>query len=482
MPQSPPDFATAANVLAASHSPAAITPQPDSRLGTCRFCDTPLRHSLVDLGQSPLCETFLTAEEVNRPETYYPLHALVCERCLLVQVEEHVSGDEIFGGEYAYFSSYSDSWLVHAKQYAEMITKRLGLTKDHQVIELASNDGYLLRNFVSAGIPALGVEPADNVAQAAMEKGVPTTVRFFGQETARELVREGYRADLMIANNVLAHVPDLRDFVAGMKIVLAEGGTATVEFPHLMSLMQNNQFDTIYQEHYCYFSLHSVSQVMKANGLTICDLEHLTTHGGSLRIYVRHSDDETQRVSDAVAEHQQREKEFGITDLSTYQDFARRVERVKDDLLLFLIHAKRAGKQVAGYGAPGKGNTLLNYCGIRGDLISYLVDRNPYKHGRYTPGTHIPIFPTEHLAETRPDYILILPWNLKDEISRQLAYTRDWGAKLAVLIPGLEVWCFGSRGSGLGERGAGGGIRRAAGRVVSHPAIVSGRVPALYQT
>lgn len=415
------------------------TPVPAAK-GGCRFCNTPLKHSVVDLGMSPLCENFLTAEQLTQPEEFYPLHAFVCENCFLVQVEEYVSGVEIFGGEYAYFSSYSDSWLAHAKRYADAIEKRLGLNEKSQVVELASNDGYLLKNFVDKGIPALGIEPADNVAAVAREKGVPCRVRFFGQKTAQELLDDGIRADLLIANNVLAHVPDLNDFIAGMKMVLADDGVLTVEFPSLMCIMEGNQFDTIYQEHYCYYSLVTLQKIFAAHGITLFDVEELTTHGGSLRIYGRHTHDESKPVTLAIEKTVEREISAGYTRLETYRSFALQVAETKRGLLEFLIQAKRDGKRVACYGAPGKGNTLLNYCGIRQDFIDYVVDRNPYKHGKFLPGTHIPVYGPEKIEETKPDYVLILPWNLRDEISRQLDYVRQWGAKLVVPIPRLEVY------------------------------------------
>jgi len=406
----------------------------------CRFCDAPLQQSVVDLGMSPLCENFLTFEQLNEMEPFYPLHAYVCESCFLVQVEEYVHGKEIFGGEYAYFSSYSDSWLRHAARYVDHVTERLALDGQSQVVELASNDGYLLKNFVAKGIPALGVEPADNVAAVAVEKGVPTRVRYFGVETAKELAEEGIRADLLIANNVLAHVPDLNDFVAGMKIVLAADGVITVEFPQLLRIIEGNQFDTIYQEHYCYFSLLTLKKVFGAHGLTIFDVEELQTHGGSLRIYIRHTENEGHPVTSAVGEIHDLEVASGCTRMETYHAFADRVAETKRNLVEFLIQAKREGKRVVGYGAPGKGNTLLNYCGIREDFIDYVVDRNPYKHDKFLAGTHIPVFAPERIAETRPDYVLILPWNLKTEISQQLEYVREWGAQLVVPIPTLEVF------------------------------------------
>jgi len=408
--------------------------------GGCRFCQTPLKHSVVDLGKSPLCESFLTREQLSDPEPFYPLHAFICDQCSLVQVEEYVSGEEIFGGEYAYFSSFSDSWLAHAKLFADQITERLELDGNSQVVELASNDGYLLKNFIEKGIPVLGVEPADNVAAVAVENGVPTVVKFFGVKTAKELVADGIQADLMCANNVLAHVPDLNDFVGGMKIVLKPGGVITVEFPHLMHQIEGNQFDQICQEHYCYYSLHTLLQVFDHHGMTIFDADELTTHGGSLRIYIRHKEDQSRPVSENVARIHQSELEKGYDKLGVYQAFASQVRETKRQFLEFLIQAKREGKQVVGYGAPGKANTLLNYCGVRTDFIDYTVDRNPYKHYKFLPGTHIPVFPTEQIERTKPDYIVIMPWNLKEEISAQLEYTRKWGAKLVVAIPELTVF------------------------------------------
>ncbi|MEM7426847.1 MAG: class I SAM-dependent methyltransferase [Pseudomonadota bacterium] len=407
--------------------------------GGCRFCGTALKHSVVDLGMSPLCENFLAREQLFEAEHFYPLHAFVCEECSLVQVEEYVSGEQIFGGEYAYFSSYSDSWLAHARRFADDITERLGLGTDSQVVELASNDGYLLTNFVSKGIPALGVEPAANVAAVAVEKGVPTLVKFFGVQTAKEMAADGIRADLLCANNVLAHVPDLNDFVAGMKIVLKPCGVIAVEFPHLQRTMEGNQFDQIYQEHYCYFSLHTLIQIFAHHGMTIFDVDELPTHGGSLRIYVRHSEDQSKPVTEAVKAVHAEELRKGFDALEVYYAFEKRVRETKRGFLQFLVEAKRAGKTVAGYGAPGKGNTFLNYCGVRTDFIDYVVDRNPYKHHRFLPGTHIPVFPVERLKLTRPDYIVIMPWNLKDEISRQLEYTREWDARLVVAIPELTI-------------------------------------------
>ena len=406
---------------------------------TCRFCGETASQVFADLGMSPLCESFLSADQLNQAESFYPLRANVCPRCFLVQLAEFVSPEHIFS-EYAYFSSYSTSWVEHAKTYTEMIRRRLLLNEKSFVMEIASNDGYLLQHFVASGIPVLGIEPAANVAETARKKGVPTQVSFFGTQTARDLAGRGLRPDLIVGNNVLAHVPDLNDFVAGMAIVLKPDGVITMEFPHLVRLMEGNQFDTIYHEHFSYFSFFTVEKVFAAHGLTLFDVDEIPTHGGSLRIYARHSGNPTREVGPAVAALRAREEAAGITRLSTYAAFEEQVRETKRKLLEFLIGAKRQRKTVAAYGAPGKGNTLLNYCGIRTDFIDYAVDRNPYKHGRFLPGTHIPIFSTERIEQTRPDYVLILPWNLKDEISAQLSYIRKWGGQFVVPIPEVQVW------------------------------------------
>jgi SAM-dependent methyltransferase len=405
----------------------------------CRFCGAELEQTFLDLGMSPLCESYVTREQLNLVEPFYPLHVRICADCLLVQLQEYVSPGDIFG-DYAYFSSYSDTWLRHARDYAELVAERFKLDDHSLVIELASNDGYLLQYLVDKQIPVLGVEPASNVAAAAIQRGIPTLVRFFGQETARYLVAAGTRADLLIGNNVLAHVPDLNDFVAGMKILLNPQGVITLEFPHLVRLMEENQFDTIYHEHFSYFSFLTADRVLAHHGLTIFDVEELPTHGGSLRVYARHSDRESPPIGDRVAELRIREERAGFTRLERYLSFAGQVEEAKRRLLDFLIQAKRAGKSVVGYGAPGKGNTLLNYCGIRTDFLDYTVDRSPHKQGKFLPGTHIPIFAPAKIAETRPDYVLILPWNLKDEVIAQMASIRDWGGRFVVPIPETRVY------------------------------------------
>lgn len=406
---------------------------------SCRFCGSALRHTFTDLGMSPPCESFLSGEQLNRMEAFYPLHVFVCGQCFLVQLQEYVSPENIFT-EYAYFSSYSDSWLAHAKAYTELMTDRFRLTRDSLVVELASNDGYLLQYFVAQGIPVLGIEPAANVAREAVKKGVPTQVEFFGQELATQMSREGTRADLIVGNNVLAQVPDLCGFVAGMKTLLKPQGVITLEFPHLMRLMEGNQFDTIYHEHFSYFSFLTTIGIMVRFGLTVFDVEELPTHGGSLRVYARHAEDASYPISERVRELAQREEKAGFTRLETYFSLDEKVKESKRKIVAFLIDAKRAGKSIAGYGAPGKGNTLLNYCGIRTDFMDYTVDRNPYKHGKFLPGTHIPIFSPEKIRETRPDYVFILPWNLKNEIREQLSYIREWGGKFVVPIPDVEVF------------------------------------------
>jgi SAM-dependent methyltransferase len=384
----------------------------------------------------PPCESFLPATAANDMEPTFPLHAVVCERCKLVQLNTDVAPESIYT-EYAYFSSFSSSWLQHAHDYVEMITQRLALTAAHQVVELASNDGYLLQNFVQKGIPAYGIDPAANVARAALERDVPTVVAFFGVDTARSLAAEGKQANLIIGNNVFGHVPDINDFVGGMKLLLKPGGVVTIEIPHLLHLIEDTEFDTIYHEHYCYWSAATAHAVFATHGLRLFDVEMLSTHGGSMRMYACHADD-ARPDSPTVDALLAKERAAGLDKIETYTRFGARVKAAKRELLAFLINAKNAGKTVAGYGAPGKGNTLLNYCGIRTDFLDYVVDRNPYKHGRVLPGSHIPIFAPDHLAKTRPDFILILPWNLKTEIAKQLAYTREWGARLFVPIPAVN--------------------------------------------
>ena len=406
--------------------------------GKCRFCQNSLKHTFVDLGMSPLSNSYLKLEHLNKAEKFYPLHAYVCEKCLLVQLEEFESPDHIFS-DYAYFSSYSDSWLNHAKQYTSLMIDRFDFNQSSQIIEIASNDGYLLQFFQEQNIPVLGIEPAANVAQVAEDKGISTLVKFFGVQTAQELLEQDKASDLLLGNNVLAHVPDINDFVAGMKIILKPEGIITMEFPHLWQLINQNQFDTIYHEHFSYLSFTTVEKIFVHHGLTLFDVEELPTHGGSLRIYGKHNDNQKLTVSDRVALLKTKEQKAGLDNVETYLQFSNRVMSTKRKLLSFLIELKNAGKTIVGYGAPAKGNTLLNYCGIRTDLLDYTCDRSPHKQGSFLPGTHIPIYHPDKIAETKPDYVLILPWNLKDEIRSQLSYIRDWGGKFVVPIPEVEV-------------------------------------------
>lgn len=405
----------------------------------CRFCNAELSHTVVDLGMSPLCESYLPADQLNHVEPFYPLRVHVCDACFLVQLEEYVAPDGIFS-EYAYFSSYSDSWVEHARRYTEQVIERFALDATSQVMEVASNDGYLLQHFVKHGIPVLGIEPAANVARVAVGKGVPSVVRFLGERSAYEIKSAHGQADLLIGNNVLAHVPALNDFVTGLRVLLKPHGVLTMEFPHLARLMEFNQYDTIYHEHFSYLSLIAVEKIFALHGLRLFDVEELSTHGGSLRIYACHGGNDARAVGDRVHALRQWEIDRGLMSLQTYSTFEQQVRRSKHELVEFLIHAKRAGKSIVGYGTPGKGNTLLNYCGIRQDFLEYTVDRNPYKHGKYTPGTHIPIFPPEKIKETKPDYLLILPWNLKEEMMAQAAYIRDWGGQFVVPIPEVRVY------------------------------------------
>ncbi len=407
--------------------------------GKCRFCDSPLEHTFADLGMSPVSNAFLKREQLNLKEPFYPLHAYVCGACLLVQLEQFESPDAIFNDEYAYFSSFSDSWLKHAKEYVDEMIRRFGFDPSSFVVEIASNDGYLLQYFVEKKIPVLGVEPSANVAEAARKKGVDTLVKFFGVNTAKELAAKGRKADLLLGNNVLAHVPDLNDFVAGMKILLKPGGVITMEFPHLLRLMRENQFDTIYHEHFSYFSFLTVEKVFARHGLTLFDVQPLSTHGGSLRIFAKHAEDRSNAITNAVIALLAEERGANLDKLATYDEFAEKVRITKRKLLQFLIQAKEGGKSVAAYGAPAKGNTLLNYCGVRTDFIDYAVDRSPHKQGMFLPGTHIPIFKPEHIFETKPDYLLILPWNLKEEIVQQMSGIRTWGGKFVVPIPEVAV-------------------------------------------
>ena len=416
----------------------------------CRFCGAPLARTVADLGMSPPCQNVVQAEALGQGETYYPLHAYVCDACSLVQIDEVVPPEAIFQGEYAYFSSYSDSWVEHARRYVDTVAERFELGPQSLIVEIASNDGYLLQHAVARGIPVLGVEPAANVAAAAEARGVPTRVAFFDEAEARAMRAEGVGgergADLIAANNVLAHTPHLNAFVAGLRELLAEpsadgpGGVVTVEFPHLVRLIDEGQFDTIYHEHFSYFSFTVAERVFAHHGLVLFDVEELPTHGGSLRIYARHAADDARPVGERVAELRAREAAWGVDEPAVYDAFAARARAVKRDLLSFLVTAAREGKTVAGYGAPGKGNTLLNYCGIGTDLVAFTVDRNPYKQGTWTPGARLPVLAPDAIFETQPDYVLILPWNLRDEIAEQMAGIRAWGGRFVVPIPEVEVW------------------------------------------
>jgi C-methyltransferase C-terminal domain/Putative zinc binding domain/Methyltransferase domain len=387
---------------------------------------------------SPLCESYLAPDQLNQMEPFYPLHVFVCEKCFLVQLDQYVSPDYIFT-EYAYFSSFADSWLEHCRHYTDLMIDRFAIDGKSLVVELASNDGYLLQYFVKNKIPVLGIEPAANVAKVAVEKGVPTLVEFFGVQVAEELARQGKQADLLVGNNVLAQVPDLCDFVAGMKILLKPQGVLTLEFPHLLQLMEGNQFDTIYHEHFSYFSFLAAEKIFGAHGLVLFDVDELTTHGGSLRIYGRHKEDASKQITPRVVELRAREEAAGLLRLDSYGSFEEKVKNTKRELLKCLVRAKQEGKSIVGYGAPGKGNTLLNYCGIGRDFIDYTVDRNPYKQGKFTPGTHIPIYSPDRIRATRPDYLLILPWNLSTEIMKQMGQIREWGGKFIVPIPEATI-------------------------------------------
>jgi len=403
----------------------------------CRFCRAPLTHRFADLGMTPLANAYRTAAQLREPERFYPLRAAVCDRCFLVQLEHLCAPEELFR-DYAYFSSFSESWLRHAARYAAMATERFAIGGESQVVEIASNDGYLLQYFQERGVPVLGIEPAENVAAVAAAKGIPTLTRFFGVETARLLAERDQRADLLIANNVLAHVPDINDFVAGLAIALRPTGVLTVEFPHLLNLIRQGQFDTIYHEHVSYLSLLTVERIFAAHGLTVFDVEELPTHGGSLRVFARHRD-AAGAVAHRVGEMRARERAAGLDRIATYGAFAERIKAIKRGLLAFLIEAKFTGRRIVGYGAAAKGNTLLNYCGIRDDFLDYVVDISPHKQGLFLPGTHIPIHHPDRVRETRPDYLLVLPWNLKDEIMEQMAFIRDWRGRFVFPIPTVRV-------------------------------------------
>lgn len=404
----------------------------------CRFCNQPLQCLFLSLGSSPLSNSYLTKEQLHQKEIFYPLEVYICKSCFLVQLQEFETPGNIFS-DYAYFSSYSDTWLKHAKDYVDKMINVFGIGIHSYVVEIASNDGYLLQYFTKQGVPVLGIEPALNVAEVAKQKGIPTETIFFGAETAKRLASEGKHADLLLGNNVLAHVPNLNDFVKGLKVLLKPQGIITMEFPHLLRLMEETQFDTVYHEHFSYFSFLIVEKIFHAHGLTLFDVEELSTHGGSLRIYARHTEDKTKPVAQRVGQLKQKEIETGYADIHHYVGFQERVKAVKKEILKFLIQAKEEGKRVVGYGAPAKGNTLLNYCGINADFIDYTVDRNPHKQGHFLPGSHIPIEEPNKVKETKPDYLFILPWNLRDEIMEQMAFIRQWGGKFVIPIPRIEV-------------------------------------------
>lgn len=405
----------------------------------CRFCGKTVTHELIDLVNAPPSNSFLTKEQLNEPEIYYPLKIFVCDSCFLVQIDEYKKSGDIFNSGYSYFSSFSRTWLAHAKQYADRMTAQYGYDRNSRIVEIASNDGYLLQYFKEKGIPVLGIEPAEGTAAEARKKGINTIVDFFGKRLAHTLAEGGKKADLLIGNNVLAHVPDLHDFVAGLQIVLKPDGIITMEFPHLMQLIDNGQFDTIYHEHFSYLSLLTVRSVFKQHGLELFDVEELPTHGGSLRIYAKHADDRSKAVSKSVSALLEKEVSKGLNTRAYYEGFQDKADRIKGDLLQFLIEQKKTDRKVAAYGAAAKGNTLLNYCGIRKDLIAFVVDASPFKQGKYLPGSHIPIVTEEEMKKHRPDYVLILPWNIREEIMAQLDYIRAWEGKFVIPIPHVRI-------------------------------------------
>jgi 2-polyprenyl-3-methyl-5-hydroxy-6-metoxy-1,4-benzoquinol methylase len=405
----------------------------------CRFCQNSLTHEFVDLASSPPSNSYPRAEQLNEPEIFYPLRVFVCEKCFLVQIDEYKKAVEIFDENYAYFSSFSKSWLKHSRKYVEMMCARFGLDGNSQVIEIASNDGYLLQYFRQKNVPVLGIEPTLSTAQAAREKGIETRMEFFGVSLAKKLIEENRRADLLLGNNVLAHVPDLSDFVAGLRVALKPDGVITMEFPHVLQLVENTQFDTIYHEHFSYLSLHTVKQIFETHGLEIFDVEELVTHGGSLRIFAKHAENEMYETMANVENLLTREKQFGLTNIEYYLDFQPKVDKIKLDLLAFLIRQKQNGKRVAAYGAAAKGNTLLNYCGVKKDLVAFVVDASPHKQGLFLPASHIPIVDESRLKCEKPDFIIILPWNIKDEIIEQLNYIRDWNGQFVTAIPALQI-------------------------------------------
>ena len=404
----------------------------------CRLCSAELRHTFVDLGMSPPCESYLTASQIDGPETFYPLHVRVCENCLLVQLPAYIAPEDVFS-DYAYFSSYSDSWVAHARRFVDTAATRLGMDEKSFVVEVASNDGYLLQHTVARGIRSLGIEPAANIAEVARAKGIDTEVMFLGEETGRDVADRHGKANLVVANNVFAHVPDIVDFSKGLRALVADSGRVSIEIPHLLRLIEGNEYDTIYHEHYSYLTLLTAQRVLAAADLDVVDIEELPTHGGSMRIWAAPAVARV-AVSPSVPRVLADEAAAGLDTVEGHDGFARQVAIARNDFVEFLVGCQRTGMRVAGYGAPGKGNTLLNHCGIRADLMEFTVDRNPHKHGMFLPGTHIPIYPVERLAEERPDYVVIMPWNLRDEITAQLSYVRDWGGRFVVSLPKLEVF------------------------------------------
>lgn len=405
----------------------------------CRFCKHKVETEFADLVNSPASNSYLTSEQLNEPEVFYPLKVMACEKCFLVQVDEYKKSEDIFNADYAYFSSFSTSWLAHSKKYTEMMINRFGYNEKSLVTEVASNDGYLLQYFKEKNVPVLGIEPTANTAAVAIKKGIPSVVDFFGVRLATKLAGEGKKTDLLLGNNVLAHVPDINDFVGGMKVLVKEGGVVTMEFPHLYQLVLNNQFDTIYHEHFSYLSFTTVSKIFEAQGLVMFDVEEVPTHGGSLRIFAKHKEDDSKPIGPNVSAMLQKEKDAGMLNIEYYKNFQVKVETVKNDLLEFLLKQKRAGKKVAAYGAAAKGNTLLNYCGIKNDMISFAVDANPAKQNKFMPASHIPIVQEDRIKKDKPDFIIILPWNIKDEIVKQLDYVNAWGCKFVVPIPKLQI-------------------------------------------
>jgi 2-polyprenyl-3-methyl-5-hydroxy-6-metoxy-1,4-benzoquinol methylase len=406
---------------------------------TCRFCNQSLTHTFVDLGHSPPSNGFLKKAQLNEPELYFPLKVLVCEKCFLVQIDEYHKSIHIFNEEYVYFSSYSSSWLAHCKRYTEGVVKRFGFSEKSRVVEIASNDGYLLQYFKEKNIPVLGIEPTANTAEVAIKKGIQTTVAFFGENLAHQFVAEGKKADLLIGNNVLAHVPDINDFVKGLKIALDREGVVTMEFPHLLNLIRQNQFDTIYHEHFSYLSFHAVKHIFEKHGLALFDVETIPTHGGSLRIYAKHASDVSKKTTKNVAFLLRKEAKMGLLDIKTYQNFQFKAETVKNNFLSFLLKSKKIGKSVVGYGAAAKGNTLLNYSGIKSDLIPFVVDASHHKQGKYLPASHIPVVHEDNIKAIKPNYVVIFPWNIQDEVKTQLSYIREWGGKFVTVIPTLKI-------------------------------------------